>query len=177
MVFKLPPTIIFKRKTLPKEDFPHGVEIMVNHKGWMNEEIMKSWMGTVWKKRKNCIFSPRALLIMDSMRANIKDSIKDICKSVGAKISIIPGGLTKILQPLDVGINRSFKSKLRSELEKWMLEGAHSFTDGGKVRRASYAEVVQWVKMVWEAVKTTTIKNAFIKCEIIETESCQTIDD
>ena len=45
--FKLPPTIIFKRKTLPKEDFPRGVEIMANHKGWMNEEIMKSWMGTM----------------------------------------------------------------------------------------------------------------------------------
>ena len=58
-----------------------------------------------------------------------------------------------------------------------MLEGAHLFTDGRKVQRASYTEVVQWVKTVWEAMKTTTIKNTFIKCKIIETESCQTTYD
>lgn len=35
--------------------------------------------------------------------------MKNECKSLEAKISIIPGGLTKILQQLDVGVNRSLK--------------------------------------------------------------------
>ena len=70
---------------------------------------------------------------MDSIRAYIQESIKNICKSIGAKISIIHEGFTKILQLLDKGVNGSFKSKSCTEWEKWMLEGAHSFTDGGKV--------------------------------------------
>lgn len=44
------------------------------------------------------------------MKAHIKQSVKNECKSSGEKISIIPGGLTKILQLLDVGVNRLFKS-------------------------------------------------------------------
>jgi transposase-like protein len=165
---KLPAMIIYKRRTVPKENLPSGVQIEVNPKGWMNEEIMTSWLNTVWRKRKNSLFKPRALLIMDSMAAHIKESVKKEVKSTGAKLSIIPGGLTKLLQPLDVGVNRSFKSKLRSEWEKWMTQGIHSFTDGGRMRRASYAEVAQWVKTAWEAVEESTIKNAFKKCEIVQ---------
>ena len=37
---KLPPMVIFKRKTLPKEKFPAGVIIKANPKGWMDEEKM-----------------------------------------------------------------------------------------------------------------------------------------
>ena len=36
---KLPPMIIFKRKTLPKEKFPAGVIIKANPKYWMDEEM------------------------------------------------------------------------------------------------------------------------------------------
>ncbi|GFY33078.1 pogo transposable element with KRAB domain [Trichonephila clavipes] len=44
---KLPLMLIFKRKTLPKENFPKGVEIRVNENGWMNEQIMLSWLQTI----------------------------------------------------------------------------------------------------------------------------------
>ena len=33
---KLPPTVIFKRKTMPKEKFPVGVIVHVHQKGWMD---------------------------------------------------------------------------------------------------------------------------------------------
>ncbi|TWW64308.1 hypothetical protein D4764_03G0013160 [Takifugu flavidus] len=35
---KLPPILIFKRKTLPKEAFPAGVVVKANQKGWMDKE-------------------------------------------------------------------------------------------------------------------------------------------
>lgn len=34
---KLPPFIIFKRKTMPKESFPRDVSVWVNEKGYMDE--------------------------------------------------------------------------------------------------------------------------------------------
>ena len=40
---------------------------------------------------------------------NIQQKIKDC----GTKISMISGGLTMYLQPLDVSINKSFKDELR----------------------------------------------------------------
>jgi len=38
---KLPPLLIFKRRMLPKDVFPHGIYIHVHSKGWMDGEGMK----------------------------------------------------------------------------------------------------------------------------------------
>ena len=102
---KFPPMVIFKRKTIPKENFPKGIEVRANEKGWMNEEEMTGWLNSVFRKRKGMFFKPKALLIMDSMKAHVKDSVLNAFKAASAKIAIIPGGLTKKLQTLDIGIN------------------------------------------------------------------------
>ncbi|TWW81746.1 hypothetical protein D4764_01G0015610 [Takifugu flavidus] len=44
---KLPPMVIFKRKTLPKEAFPARVVVKANQKGWMDEEKMKEGLREV----------------------------------------------------------------------------------------------------------------------------------
>ncbi|GFW08103.1 pogo transposable element with KRAB [Trichonephila clavipes] len=87
--------------------------------------------------------------------------------SASAKIAIIPGGLTKKLQPLDVGINRSFKSKVRKLWEQWMSDGEKNYTKTGKLKRASYENVSCWVLKAWNDVAETTVKNAFRKCNIV----------
>ncbi|GFW45265.1 pogo transposable element with KRAB domain [Trichonephila clavipes] len=164
---KLPPMFIFKRKTLPKENFPKGVEIRANKNGWMNEQIMLSWLQTIWRKRKNSFFRPKAILIMDSMKSHVSENVRNALKSASAKIAIIPGGLTKKLQPLDVGINRSFKFKVRKLWEQWMSDGEKNYTKTGKLKRASYENVSCWVLKAWNDVAETTVKNAFRKCNII----------
>ena len=41
---KLPPIVIFKRKTIPKK-FPKG--ILGDEKGWINQEMMQIWINEV----------------------------------------------------------------------------------------------------------------------------------
>ena len=53
---KLPPMVIFKRKTLPKEKFPAGVILKANPKGWMDEEKMSEWLREVYIMRPD-VFS------------------------------------------------------------------------------------------------------------------------
>ena len=53
---KLPPAVIFKRKTVPKENFPKRVLVQANEKGWVNKDIMHFCSHNVWKKRKHCFF-------------------------------------------------------------------------------------------------------------------------
>ncbi|RVE56245.1 hypothetical protein OJAV_G00219260 [Oryzias javanicus] len=107
---KLPPMVIFKRKTLPKETFPAGVIIKANEKGWMDEDMMKEWLKLVYVRRPGGFFhtSP-SLLICDSMRAHLTADVKQKVKQMNATLAVIPGGLTKELQPLDIGVNRPFK--------------------------------------------------------------------
>ncbi|KFM61528.1 Pogo transposable element with KRAB, partial [Stegodyphus mimosarum] len=166
---KLKPLLIFKRKTIPKENFPRSVVIRCNEKGWCNEDIMLDWFQEVWKKREGAFFNSKGVLIMDSMRAHIKDSVKAEAKkkNIGAELSVIPGGLTKILQPLDISVNKSFKSHVRACWEIWMSEGLHTFTKGGNMRRASYTEVAEWVDKSWKSVKVSTIRSGFIKARIV----------
>jgi hypothetical protein len=43
-------------------------------------------------------------------------------------------------------VNKSFKSKVRNKWEKWMIEGYHTFTKSGAVRREKSSEVCNWIK-------------------------------
>ncbi|KAK6320151.1 hypothetical protein J4Q44_G00092580 [Coregonus suidteri] len=126
---KLPPMIIFKRKTLPKENFPAGVVIKASPKGWMDEENMM--------------------------------------KQTNSELAVIPGGLTKELQPLDIGVNRAFKARLRAAWEQWMTEGEHMFTKTGRQRRATYATICQWIVDAWADISVSTVVKAFTKAGII----------
>ena len=47
---KLPPYVVFKRKTLPKNlNFPKEV-VRCQAKGWMDESLVQDWLRTVWSK-------------------------------------------------------------------------------------------------------------------------------
>lgn len=146
---------------MPKGNFPSDVVIRCNKKGWMSEEIMLEWLTEVWRKRKNSFFLLSGLLVMDSMRAHLVDSVKAAAKKVSATLAIIPGGLTKILQPLDLAVNKSFKSKVRKHWETWMVEGLHSYTILRKLHKATYEEVACWVSLAWKDVSTQTVVSGF----------------
>lgn len=97
---KLPPFIIFKRKTMPRDPFPSDVIIHVNGKGWMDEEVMGVWLQKSFSKRPGGFFkTQKALLVMDSMRAHITEKVKQQIGKLNTMPVIIPGGLTKMLQP------------------------------------------------------------------------------
>ncbi len=44
-----------------------------------------------------------------------------------------------------------------------MIEGIHTFTKTGRMRRASYADVCNWIVECWKEITPQCIKNGF-KC-------------
>ena len=108
---KLPAVCIFKVKKIPKEKFPDGIHIRANEKGWVNESEMLWWIERVWTSR-NPFGNSRSLLVLDSFRGHTVDNVKNRLIEKNTNIAIIPGGCTSKLQPLDVSINKSFKSKV-----------------------------------------------------------------
>lgn len=169
---KLPPMVIFKRITMPKEQLPKGIVVKVNTKGWMIEGLMKEWLTECYGKRPGGFFHrKKALLVLDSMRAHITDSVKAAIKKTNSIPAVIPGGTTKFLQPLDISVNRAFKAALRVEWETWMTSGEKSFTKTGRMRKASFSDVCQWILTAWSAVKESTITNGFRKAGLLREES------
>jgi hypothetical protein len=168
---KLKPLIVFKRKTVPKEAFPEDVVIKANEKGWMTAQLMKEWLEECWNQRQNRDLDPtKSMIILDSARYHITDDVKEKIRK-SSKLAVIPGRLTKFLQPLDVSMNKPFKENLRKCWEAWMCNSeAAEYTNNGRRKRASYALVAKWVKSSFEAISTDTIIHGFDKALMEETD-------
>lgn len=108
---KLPPLVIFKRKTIPKGNFPKNIVVFANEKGWVNASVMNR--KSLVKKEE---FRPKSLLIYDACPAHRVEGVKKLVKRHSI-LAMIPGGLTKKFQPLDLSVNKSFKSKMRNKWE------------------------------------------------------------
>ena len=57
-----------------------------------------------------------SLLVWDSFHAHLSRPIHGTLKSLNTEPAVFPGGMTSILQPLDVSINEPFKDRMR---RKW----------------------------------------------------------
>jgi hypothetical protein len=66
----------------------------------------------IWSKRTVNFSNPNSLLVLDSFRGHLVDSIKQKLHEKATNMAVIPGGLTSKLQLFDVSINKSFKSNV-----------------------------------------------------------------
>ena len=111
---KIPPLLILKRKTLPKsEAFPKDVIVRAQEKGWMTEGLMLEWLKIVWGRRPRAYLNQPSMLVLDAFKGHLTDSVENQLCKMNTELVIIPGGITSVLQPMDVSINKPFKDRLR----------------------------------------------------------------
>jgi len=95
-------------------------------------------------------------------------------------MAVIPGGLTKKLQPLDIAVNKPFKDQLRAKWENWVMGGIHEYNKTGQMKRLSYKDIVAWIVESWAAVSENCVRNGFIKArgdEVVSGDSDYVHDD
>lgn len=163
---KLPPYIIFKRKTMPKEAFPKDVVVRVHENGWMTNELMTDWIRVVWRRRPGALLHLPAMLVLDAFRGHLTSEVKSALMEGGTDLVIVPGGMTSILQPLDVSVNKSFKDNIRKEYEEWVRSDDRTRTPTGKIKRAPLSTVAQWISNSWKNVSNDIVRKSFQKCAI-----------
>ena len=165
---KLPPYVVFKQKTLLKKmTFPHGLVVRCQEKGWMNEELVEDWLNTVWSKvggLSHC----KSMLVWDSFCMRLSKPIRRILQSLNTECAIL-SGMTGILQPLDVCINKPFKDGLRVKWQEWMIAGEHTQTASGRMCKADLNVICGWMKEAWNHIQMEMMKTYFRKCCITNT--------
>lgn len=84
---------------------------------------------------------------------------------------LIPGGLTDILQSNDLVLNSSFKSKIRSYYEDWLIEKTMSSQEGKrpskrpsleftKLPKMTRQDIYTWIVQAWMAVPQSVVQHA-----------------
>jgi hypothetical protein len=134
---KLPPYVILRRKTMPKEKLPAGPVFRCQEKDWMTNELMIDWVKVVWKRRPGTLFNKRGILILYSFKGHLTQQVKEEMRKANTDLVVIPSGMTSQLQVLDVVVNKPFKDHLRQLYNDWLLEGNHALTQGGKLKKPS----------------------------------------
>ena len=146
--------------------FVPGVLVRANKKGWMNEALTEEWLHKVWNRRPRNVANGRSMLVWDSFRAHITDPVKNVATKMKTDLNVIPGGLTSLMQPLDVSLNKPFKDRMKSQWNDWMLSGKGKLTAGGNLAKPDLPTVVKWVKDAWESIPKDMVVKSFLKCGI-----------
>ena len=90
---------------------------------WMGKVCMLRWIEEILKPYLVVNPPPPGIIpviLLDAYRCHMMASVTDALADLGIEIISIPGGCTGLCRPLDVRINKSFKSRVRALWEEWM---------------------------------------------------------
>ena len=192
---KLIPTLIFKggrdgnlEARYKNLDCVKNKKIVIyfQYNAWCDESIFKKWVKDVYLVYEEEEIKKRCILIMDKAPSHIYRS--KYLEKKGKSYVFIPGGLTRYLQPLDIGINRQFKDHLKN---KYLTNLADNILDDNEIDKETDTpktndnvfgdnkkpsqldeqrlNIIKWVIDVWwseEKIKTSAILNSFNKAAI-----------
>ncbi|GFU77813.1 uncharacterized protein TNCV_1138211 [Trichonephila clavipes] len=68
----------------------------------MDENGVKLWIKNIWQRRPGALRNPQSLLVWDMFRSHLTDNTKKLLTECNTDIGVIPGGLTSLVQPLDL---------------------------------------------------------------------------
>uniref|UniRef100_A0A672FD58 DDE-1 domain-containing protein n=1 Tax=Salarias fasciatus TaxID=181472 RepID=A0A672FD58_SALFA len=158
---KLPPYVVLRRKTIPKEPMPPGIIVRAQEKGWMETELVVDWLKVVLGRRRGGLRKTRNMLVLTE---HLTEPVKKQLRSMNGDLVIIPGGMTSQLQVLDVVVNKPFKDNLRKKYTEWLLSADHALTPTGRIQKPAVRLLCEWVLQAWDAVSSESIINGFKKC-------------
>jgi hypothetical protein len=120
----------------------------------------------VWDRRPDALCRQKAMLVLDSFRGHLNEGVKKKLQRGRTDMVVIPGGLTSILQPLDISIKKPFKESLRRFYGEWMAEGNHRYTPGGKIKRPPLETMCSWILRAWNCISSNVIVKSLKKASI-----------
>ena len=126
----------------------------------MTSDIFRTWL-MEWDAKLQ-LKSRKILLLVDNCAAHPHlDCLKNI------QLEFFPANTTSLIQPLDMGVIKNFKTFYRKKLISYILEvieGNHltsSSTAGEVGAKVSILQAIQFAADSWREVSSKTIKNCF----------------
>jgi hypothetical protein len=107
------------RRVNEKKKYSKEVKVCFNPAAWSNEDTMILWLKHKYKMSSayghiDIEQEPR-LLCLDAFQAHLTPRVHTECKAQKTTLSVIPGGCTGYIQPLDVSLNKLLKALIKEE--------------------------------------------------------------
>ena len=156
----LPPMIVYPRKQrVPdslKNDCVPDTYFACSGNGWINSELYLEWFKFFLKH-----ISPTrpVLLVQDGHSSHISISLIELARENDVHLLCLPAHTTHILQPLDVGVFKSFKSNFSKVCHRYLIE-----RPGQVITSAAIASLVHgaW----FNSFTPVNIMSGFKKCGV-----------
>ncbi len=161
------PMIIYKGKAagdIAKRELKHHDPTLVyacQGAAWMDEVCMLWWADEILKLYLKYNLPPPGIvpiILLDAYQCHMMASVTNKIAKLGIKIIHIPGGCTGLCQPLDVGINKPFKARVRALWEEWMIK---EIDHTGMVYVPTRKDISSWVaQVVWGMDRKNLMRTA-----------------
>jgi hypothetical protein len=154
---KLPPVAIVK-DAIEELNVPEGVLVWRQENAYMTASLMQDWIDHF-----AATAGTTKILIMDSFSAHLSKEVKEKLRSNNISVAVVPAGCTSECQPLDVGVNKPFKDRMRIRWTRFINDANAPLTARGNFARPSLRTLLLWMKESWDEITPSMIKNAFRK--------------
>lgn len=151
------------------------IEQEINNNGWVACVQETGWfdtrVGQIWIEK---ILAPyignaeKSFLLVDHFSAHLKSDFVNGVNDLGCDIDFIPAGYTCVLQPVDVGVNATFKKSVRNFHHGWCLETYPKILDKDKFPTPERDDIYDWVIRSFNEVASKTIRKTYVHIGYIE---------
>lgn len=162
---KLPPLVVFKGgrdKTIHKKlrgatrsGCNPSCEYTVQERGWCDQNVMNDWIELFVK---NTDRERLNLLLMDNFSVHCTAATHGRLAENGTYIELLPPNFTSKLQPLDVGVNKPFKDRLKQIYVEYAARAPV-----GVEFRVTRSMISDWIAYAWDGITPQTITNTIRK--------------
>ena len=142
--------------------FPEGGHYACQKKAWMDKETMNKWIDLVlvpWKNWKAPGVIP--VITLDAYHVHIMETIVNQIQLLRIQVVHIPPSCTYLCEPVDVGINKTIKIRMRKKWVDWMLDGSGIVDCTAK--EPSRKLVAEWLIKVYASIPPQIGRNAWMK--------------
>ena len=162
----LPPIIIFKgKRALKNISVPPGVVVTVQQKAWNDSALTKLWIQKILSRYTK---KQHALLMWDTFSGHMTEEVKEELQKNNISVIVVPGGCTSKIQPLDVCLNKPFKSYCRAEWTEYMQEAVGRQQPGERIKTPTKDQIIGWVVQSNNGLGSNAamVKKSFLVCGI-----------
>ena len=166
---KLKPQLIFKgeaKGTIATRELPtfptkNKVLLCCQPNAWQDQSNLNQWIDNIWAPHiAERPANVEPILFLDHFKCHISDQTKAKLESLGTKLVVIPAGCTFTCQPIDVGIGKPIKDRMRAKWISWVQELEDFDTSKIQARRQ---QIAQWLDESWEELPANIVRNSWRK--------------